>query len=140
MSKKRTIAVKVTEADFRHYNEEAQASGLSLAEWMRRKLAAPMRPEPVVLDMAFNRLDASDAMRELTGAPPPPPPEPPKLLPVVNIGTPTRSQTHSCRHHVVTSQKTGVLQVCTSPRQYGRPCHWPSAGAKDCMQFGPRGS
>lgn len=140
MGKWRTLAVKLSHADYDHYMQEAKAAGLSLADWTRRKLSVPLRPEPVVLDEAFRRLDVSDSMRELSGTVPPPPPEKPVLLPVVEIGTPMRGQTHSCRCHVATSLPgQGIKQVCTAGTQYGRPCYWPSAGAKDCTYFQPRG-
>ena len=136
----KTLAVKLNDADYAHYQQLAQEAGLTLADWTRRKLAEPSRPAPVVVDEAFRRLDVSDHMRELSGKPPPPP-SAPVPLPVVELGKPAPGVTHSCIHHTaVTARGAGVRTVCGSTHQRGRPCYWPSAGAKDCMYFTPRQS
>lgn len=139
MNKRKTLTVSLNAVEYDHYRNLAKLDGLSLADWTRRKLAEPPRPTPVVLEEAFRRLDVSDAMRDLTGKPPEPPPPPP-ALPVVSLGETKVTDFHPCRFHVVTSQpRAGVTRVCANPRQYGRPCHWPAAGSKDCMEFDPRG-
>jgi hypothetical protein len=139
MTKKKTLNVSLNAADYDHYQNLAQQDGLTLTDWVRRKLAVPALPSPVVIDEAFRRLDVSDSMRELTGTPPPPPPAP-KPLPVVSMGETRSSDFHPCVHHVVTAQpRMPVRNVCTNRAQYGRPCHWPAAGSKDCMHFSPRG-
>lgn len=140
MSKGKTLAVKLTEAEYDHYQQQARDAGLTLADWTRRRLAEPSRPAPVVIDEAFRRLDVSDHMRELTGAPPPPPALPPPL-PVVKLGKPAPGIDHSCIHHTAVSARgAGATRVCASNAQRGRPCHWPSAGAKDCLYFTPKQS
>lgn len=139
MTKKKTLTVSLNAVEYDHYQVLAQQDGLTLSDWTRRKLAAPSLPAPVVIDEAFRRLDVSDSMRELTGKPPEPPPTPP-ALPVVSLGETQLSDFHPCQHQVVTRQpRMPVQKLCTNRAQYGRPCHWPAAGAPDCMHFSPRG-
>ena len=138
MSKGRTLAVKLSEAEYIGYQQQAEEAGLTLADWTRRKLAEPSRPAPVVIDEAFRRLDVSDHMRELTGSPPPPPTLP-APLPVVKLGRPAPGTDHACIHHTAVSVRgAGASFVCGSNAQRGRPCYWPSAGASDCLYFTPK--
>lgn len=132
------IKFSVPDSEHAGYVREAEKTGMPLEEWIRAKLRGDLRAAPIVLEEAFRQLDVSDAMRELSG-------EPPELkvpatveLRVSALGKPQRTD-HACVHHAeLLRADGGPPKVCGHPSQVGRPCHWPSNRAVDCLMFTPR--
>ena len=134
----RQITLSVPVDEYEMFAEEAALAGITLTEWARRKIRAPSRPEPRVLDEAFRRMDESDALREGREAPaavvaPRP------VDPLVALGVPIKgAEPHSCAHHrALQRYDGGSPRVCSHTLQTGRPCYFPSAGARDCTYYHP---
>jgi hypothetical protein len=136
----RQITFAVPAAEYESFVAEAEMEGVSISEWARRRLRAPVRPEPLVLDEAFRRMDETDALREFR-EPPPQSAPPPQTDPLVTLGIPVKgAEPHSCANHRnLHRHDGGYPKVCGHPQQVGRPCYFPSAGAQDCVHFHPAG-
>jgi hypothetical protein len=131
------LVISLSKEEHEEFVAAAHEQKISLHEWAKRKLRGTLPPAPAVMDEAFRRLDVADHMRELSGKPLPPAVDPPEQR-LVHIGKrlPT---THSCVHHAhMIRDDGGPPMVCTSPRQFARPCYWSSSGAVDCPHFTPR--
>ena len=133
---KRTITVHLTDTEYLKFKDLAEADGITLAEWARRKLRAPATyTAPEVMEAAYKALDTGDS-----GAPPVVPPKAAPVITVESLGTPLPViDEHSCVHFLMIRRRNGASPAtCTNPQQRGRPCHWPSGSASQCSVFHPR--
>ena len=139
-TKKRNVTISLTEEEYNSLKSEADDLSLPLSNYVRQKaLGIKVRPAPPVMEEAFRRLDESDYVRESRGEPALPPEPPRTPFKILNLAPAWSAQQHPCLHHQEVERTDGGPPKVCGLGGGQRPCYWPSAGAKDCLTFAPRG-
>jgi hypothetical protein len=149
VGKKYSVTASVSAKEYEMFRAWVERNGDSMSGWVRKVLLQEVPAEMRSHYLGEDPVEASpqaprtlvEKVVETAQAIVTPKPAPRPLEPLEELKAAPREKLHTCMYlkayYMQPWGPNDCQGTCSSPRQTGKPCHWPAGTAASCPAFRP---